>query len=706
MKKHITRFLAVAILSFMTISNLLAAPTYTQYDKISDIRNLEDGAYIEYVGNATTTFYTLDGILIQDETGAIAIDSYDLSNACPIPVDAGHPNLKITKIKGIFYKSTPNSMSRIEIQNETHAENIQVVERDVDITITDVAISDFFANPMQYECKPIRLSQAKTSGKNLAFEGQEIPIIGIHSIPTEATFIGYYGFNGSLGFNVPGNRYISSSEAYQTLGDLKNSQPVDHPVSVLDPVLVNRVVANPDGTTTLYIQYFYDAPGWWITIGTMLNLPNNNANVEAGDSIAGIRGIYTPLTTKGDKVFGSIINQSEDSEIVIINRNNTLSIGEIQELEYIKGPGVENYEAQLCSSPTGTIVKHGEKYFLRVRNSMSKTIDSVYIDGADFSKYVGTDHAVVGIIDAGVVNPGYATFVLRGENDILKDNYQFNNIAELKKAGRPLAVGVTYELLNPVLVTYKYQWYNADTQLTGIHVQDETGGIFIFDERDIEVNPGDSVKNFKGTCVYYAETGAQLNLSGSINYEVISENNAIDANVEEVTIADLAKNRSKYSSTVVKLMGVKHGTRTVSNYGQTTTEKYLYDGNYEMVYTVWDYELYEVSNIVGIFDDGGYANAFSFVALSQKHITEGTVSNPTSSNNIKEDEITIILHNNNLIFSSIVNQVEIYTVNGQLISQKEINSTTMPINLNKGLYIIKVVNFDTNSISINKFIVK
>ncbi len=701
MKKHISQFFAITILSFMTISNLFAA-TYTKYDKISDIRNLENGAYIEYTGNAITTFYTTDGILIQDETGAIAIDSYDLSNACPIPVDAGFPNLKITNIKGIFYKSTSESMTRIEIQNETHAENIRVVERNIDITITDVAISDFFANPMQYECKPIRLSQAKTSGKNLAFEGNLIPIIGIHSIPTEATFIGYYGFNGSLGFNVPGSKYISSSEAFQTIVDLKDSQPVDYPVSVLNPVLVNRVVANPDGTTTLYIQY----DQWWSTYGTMLKLPNNNANVEAGDSVAGIRGIYTPLTTKGDKVFGSVITQSEDNEIVIINRNNELSIGAIQELEYLKGTAITNYEAQLCSSPTGTIVKHGEKYFLRVKNSMSKEIDSVYIDGADFSKYVGTDHAVVGIVDAGVVNPGYATFVLRGENDILKDNYQFNSIAELKKAGRPLAVGVTYELLNPVLVTYKHQWNNADTELTGIHVQDETGGIFIFDERNIDVNPGDYVKNFKGTCVYYAETGAQLNLSGFTNYKVISENNAIDSNVKEVTIADLAKNRSKYSSTVVKLMGVKHDTRTVSNYGQTTTEKYLYAGDYEMVYTVWDYELYEVNNIVGIFDDGGYANAFSFIALSQEHITEGAVYNPTPTENTKENEILVIYNNNDLEFSSIVNQVEIYTINGQLISQKEINSTTMSINLNKGLYIVKAMNFDTNSVSVHKFIVK
>ena len=705
MKKSVINTLTLVAVFFACTTNLFAAKTYTKCDKISDIRKMEDGAYVHYTGLATTTFYTSRGLLVQDETGAIAIDSYDMSKACPDPADAGYPNLKITNIKGIFHKATNEAMTNIEIEYDEMAYEIDVKEKNVDFDITELTLSELFTDPIKYECRAIRLSQVQTNNNNLTHNGIEIPIkTNGASIPVEATFVGYYGNDGGLGFIVPEGKYITAT-AYQTLADLKNSQPMDYALGILDPVLVNRVVANADGTTTLYVQYYY-AP-WWTTYGTMIKLPNNNANIEAGDSIVGVRGIYTPLRSEGNKIYGSTITQAPNSEITILNRNNELTIGSVQELEYIQGAAAENYEAQLCASPKGTIVKHGEKYFLRVRNSMSKTVDSVYIDGADFSEYVNTEHAIIGIVDAGVVNPGYATFVLRSENDILKDNYQFNNIAELKQAGKPLAVGVTYELVNPVLVTYKYQWYNAGTQLTGIHVQDSTGGIFIFDEQDIEVNQGDSVKNFKGSCIHFAETGSQLNIAGSKTYEVVSTGHAIDTNIEEVTMADLAANRSKYSSTVVKLLSVRHGSREVSNFGQTETETYLYFGKYEMVYTVWEYELYEVSDIVGIFDDGGYANPFSFIALSQEHITKGIEINPpTKIENTKGDDVNFIYNSGNLTFSTEVDFVEIYSINGTLVSQKEVNATTMSINLNNGIYIVRAIDYDNNIISVNKLVVR
>ena len=126
-----------------------------------------------------------------------------------------------------------------------------------------------------------------------------------------------------------------------------------------------------------------------------------------------------------------------------------------------------------------------------------------------------------------------------------------------------------------------------------------------------------------------------------------------------------------------------------------------------MVYTVWDYELYEVSDIVGIFDDGGYANPFSFIALSQEHITKGIEINPpTKIENTKEEDVIFIYNNNNLIFPKEVNLVEIYSINGTLISQKEVNSTTMAINLNNGIYIVRAIDYSNNSVIINKLVIK
>ena len=113
MKKIVINTLTLVAVFFACTTNLFAAKTYTKCDKISDIRKMEDGAYVHYTGLATTTFYTSRGLLVQDETGAIAIDSYDMSKACPDPADAGYPNLKITNIKGIFHKATNEAMTNI-----------------------------------------------------------------------------------------------------------------------------------------------------------------------------------------------------------------------------------------------------------------------------------------------------------------------------------------------------------------------------------------------------------------------------------------------------------------------------------------------------------------------------------------------------------------------------------------------------------------
>ena len=126
-----------------------------------------------------------------------------------------------------------------------------------------------------------------------------------------------------------------------------------------------------------------------------------------------------------------------------------------------------------------------------------------------------------------------------------------------------------------------------------------------------------------------------------------------------------------------------------------------------MVYTVWEYELYEVSDIVGIFDDGGYANPFSFIALSQEHITKGIEINPpTKIENTKGDDVNFIYNSGNLTFSTEVDFVEIYSINGTLVSQKEVNATTMSINLNNGIYIVRAIDYNNNIISVNKLVVR
>jgi hypothetical protein len=159
MKTQLLKGIVAALSLFCAIS--LNAAEYIEIDKISTLRTQEEGTLVIYTGEATTTFYGSGGILIQDETGAIYLKSYDMSKACTAPATAGYPNLKITNIKGIFHKATDMEMTQIEIEYDEDAYNIEVLAENVDFTINDITLADLFANPMAYECQPIRLTETE-----------------------------------------------------------------------------------------------------------------------------------------------------------------------------------------------------------------------------------------------------------------------------------------------------------------------------------------------------------------------------------------------------------------------------------------------------------------------------------------------------------------------------------------------------------------
>ncbi len=719
MKKII--ILALCIISYA----FGVAQNYVELDKISDIRAQEEGTYVIYTGKATTTFYGPGGILIQDETGAIYVKSYDMSNSCADPADAGFPNLKITYIAGIFHKATDMEMTQIEVQYAEDAYGIEVVEKNVDFNITDVTLENLMANPMAYECQAIRLTKVSaeitTYSKYFKLGDKELPIstgqMGESmNIPAEGTFVGYYGNNGNQGFIIPSSQYITPT-AYKSVYDIKHSRNTSSELGILDPVLVNRVVKNTDGSTTLYIQEDYS---WWGSFGTTVIVENLTADVKEGDSIIGIRGYVTPFRVENEtNVYGSKIEQNGNlgANIVVKSSNNPLSSTRVQELEYIKGENVANFEATLCATPSGTIVKHDDKYYLRVIHSNTNESDSIMIDGADFSTLLGTKHALIGIIDAGIINPGKITLVLRSEKDILLDNYQFNSIAEMRAAERPLAADVTYELINPVLVTYKRE-YNIDgVDLIGVHIQDETGGYYIkkqvTETEKFNINAGDSVTNFKGVFVNTARTGYMLDFTDINNtqedtYKIISSGNAIDANPIDVTMAELAINPNKYSSRVIRLKNVIQGDTTYTPWwteGYPVTDYYLYqEGSPErMFYSSWNYPLYEKNTIIGVFDDACDSEGFSIIPLSANHIIEETNNTPTKIDQSTND-IFAIYDNGSILLSNYINAIEIYNTNGALIMQREINNNSVPANLNKGIYIARL--FNDNEIITCKIIVK
>lgn len=667
------------LLTFVALIAIINC-TYAQVtcSTIASIRAQKNNTEVLYTGTATTTFYAMGGILIEDETGYLFVKGSTLGEWGSAKVKT---NMKISNIYGIYKTATDEEMSQIHVEFVEDINSIKIVSENTTFNITDVALNNLLANPESYECQPIRLTNIDVTSTGWSYYigsgNQEIALVpgfGV-TIPTRGTFEGYYGNDGTKGFIIPSAEHVTAT-AYGTLIELKNAYETEAPNSleIIEPMVVNYVKTNPDNSLNVYVQ---QTDKQQTTAGVVLQIASYSGTIEVGDSIKGVKGLYSAFQADdyGKILKGSTItiNEEEAKLIEIINKGNSTETNKIDDLEYIVSYGAKNYEAIFSISPKGTIAKKENKYILQ------KESQYVILEGIDFSKYEGETVAVAGVIDAGILNPGETTIIVRNEKDIIATNYKFNNIAELKAAGEPLATGVTYTLSNNVLVTHTHSWLIEDLRMTiyAMIVQDETGGMYIESQSKINVTAGDSINGISGSYHGY------ITLQNANSLNIISQNNLENIVAEEVTMQTLAAEPQKYANTVVKMIGVGHGQRQVNNQGTIQQEKYLYQGKDTMIYEIWNYNLYDNNDMIGVFDYGSYL-PFSFIPLGQEYITK-SATNITNLEYTKENNI--IIQNGNILIPQADN-IEIYNLNGLCVKQTN-NNTINITNLPKGLYIVK-----------------
>lgn len=699
MRINYSNFKNFIIVSLLLVSCIINAQT--ECKTIAEIRNQASGSSIKYVGSATTTFYGPGGILIEDTTGYLYVKNTLLGEYGTSKIRA---NMQISNITGIFNTATDMEMSHIEMSTR-QVNAIKLENEEASFDITDVTLDELLSNPMNYECRPIRLTDIKVINNGYSYSiGNENNTINLVAgwdvqIPARGTFEGYYGNNGTQGFIIPSAQNVTAT-AYNAILDIKNAYEIESPnhLGIEDAMLVNHITKNADGSAYIYAQ---QTDVYQTTTGIVLHINNYNKNINVGDSICGVKGKFTHFTLNdNNKIIGSkiAISANDAESIVVVNSNNELNATLIDDLEYVIGYGAINYESLFVISPKGKIkqrkINDTDKYTLEINGKY------IVLEGVDCSKFVDKSVAVMGILDAGFVNQGETSIILRTENDILATTYTFNTLEEMKAAGQPLATGVTYVLDNNVLVTHVHSWIIKDLDLTiyGMFVQDETGGLYIQTQSKINFVAGDSIKGISGTYHAYEYEAPYLDLKSIASINKLSSDNLNSIEYEEVTMEDLSINPEKYASRVVKLMGVGHGSRQINNQGTMENQKFLYQGQDTMVYEIWDYTLYEYNNIVGVFDYGSY-RSFSIIPLSQNHIEKGKYIGTDIENNQVINTISIQEDN---LFAPNAIAINIYDINGKIL--KSVHSDNINIsNLNHGIYIIKVT-YNNNLIYTSKII--
>ena len=677
---------------FITFASIInSALAQKSCATIADVCAQANNTEVLYTGTATTTFYASGGILIQDETGHLYVKNGTLSEYGSSKVNT---KMKITNILGTFKSATNSEMPHIHIEFNDDANAIKIVESSATFNITDISINDLIINPTHYECQPIRLTDVETFESNNAYylgsENNKISLLKGWdvTIPTRGTFEGYYGSSdGTKGFVIPSANHVTAT-AYKTILDLKEAFYDNNPqnlLSIIDPVIVNYVRTNSDNSIDVYAQQTTIMYGMPETKGILLKIESYDGTINIGDKLSGIKGLFShfKLDNNGKIAHGSTMTIStvNAKNIVIESKNNKQNTTLIDDLEYVTDGNTINYEFILAITPKGTITKSADQYILK---SGSK---SIILEGLDFSQYEGQNFAVAGVIDAGNIHPGQTTIVLRKETDIIATSYTFNSIAEIKEAGEPLATGTTYTLTSNALVTHIHSWAGVDVTIYGIFVQDETAGLYVETYFNPNITIGDSISGITGSYHNFL-----LQKEGS-PFTIISSNNLDKIEPEEVTMATLKTNPTKYASRVVKLIGVGHGSKEVSQQGKTYVEKYLYQGKDTMIYDIWEYQLYEYSNIIGVFDFGNY-QSFSIIPLSQNHIEQG-IYIETKIENTTEN---IIYTYNNVVYAVGATEINIYNLNGQIVANVQ-NDNLNISSLHSGVYIVVAQNGNNRTIS-------
>ena len=145
----------------LTLMCIIASALYfgvnaqTECSTIEEIKALASGTKCIYTGTATTTYYDgYNGVIMQDGTGAILIEHYNLTEANATRVKVG---MEITNIVGTFKSEDASYMDRIKITKAKDIENIEIVKEEATFSVQTVDFDDYVASLDQYEAKPVRL---------------------------------------------------------------------------------------------------------------------------------------------------------------------------------------------------------------------------------------------------------------------------------------------------------------------------------------------------------------------------------------------------------------------------------------------------------------------------------------------------------------------------------------------------------------------
>ena len=682
----------------------------TECKTIAEVKALANDASCVFTGVATTTYYDgYNGVIIQDATGAILLQSSYLSEANSTTIKVG---MKITNVVGTFQQESMSYMTNIKVKKADIA-LIEIEEEEVSVVPQVVEFDNYISAIDQYDGMAVKLENVNirpVAGTSLSeiyslASDNKLTVSFANAlgsvVPARADLEGFLSadYSGKI-FRV-GSATSFEAYAYYTINNIKVGVTTssDKEIELLDTFAVSNVITFADHKV-VYIQ----EEDSYRNYGLRVVLPADT-DVKIGDMLTGLCGKFEPYTN-GDVQKSATLIQSISKEATVIDakvQSRVLS-NYVYTLTDNNMQNAYMYDATLISLSGGVVTDKGNgSYFYVIENENGQGRKEIAIRVAnvsDLSEYVGKSCPVQGVLDVAatyIENP--ITLILRSTSDFLESNVQFESIEDLILAGEPAGTSVTYELVNPVLVTYKFSKGGDDNSVKSHYaiVQDDSEGIVLsLGSEDMEnVAVGDSIVGLKG--VYSNMRGLTTDIL-DINAELqsfVNVKNRLNAIVPiEVTFEQLFADKSEYSNRVVVVRGVKNNKVLHDNSdGSEWTESYFTQGDVRMDYTVDAdgkpyFTYYDNMDITGVVDDRVIGGYFSVWPLSQAHIVN------LNAGVVVEDVIEQLAVYPNptsgmIYFESQLENIAIYDIAGcqvytQTLAEQSLDLSTLDV----GMYVL------------------
>ena len=678
-----------SIICALCIMHCAYIQAQTECKTIAEVKALANDASCVFTGVATTTYYDgYNGVIIQDATGAILLQSSYLSGANATNVKVG---MEITNVVGTFQQANTSYMTNIKVKKADVA-LIEVKKEGVTIAPQVVAFDDYMANVDSYE------------GMAVKFENVNIrPVAGtslseIYSLTTDNKLT--VSFTNALGTIVParadlegflsadysgkifrvGSATSFEAYAYYTINNIKVGVTVasDKEIELLDTFAVSNVITFADHKV-VYIQ----EEDTYRNYGLRVVLPVDT-DVEIGDMLTGLCGKFEPYINADTQKSATLIQSaSKAATIIDADAQSRVLSNYIYTLTDNNMQNAHMYDGTLLSLSGGVVVDKGNgayAYVIENENGQGRKEIAIRVANVtDLSTYVGKSCPVQGVLDVAATYPeNPITLILRSTADFLESNVQFESLKDLIAAGEPAGTSVTYELVNPVIVTYKFTKGGGDNAIVSYYaiVQDATEGIVLsLGSEDLNVAVGDSIVGVKG--VYSNMRGLTtdiLDVNSNLQSSIKVKNSANPITPIEVTLAQLLADKSAYSNRVVLVRGVKDNKVEHTNPdGSKWLEYYFSQGEDRMDYPLNSdgepyFTYYANMDITGIADDRVIGNYYSVWALSQSHIIN--LDDETAVDNIAV-EANIYAHDG-CIYIAVADdaEVSVYTLQGTLLARQ------------------------------------